>query len=352
MKPTLFLAIIATATHSQADPIDSPIIQPKPASPWSFGAGYAPLLGMKAEFSGLGTFNRGFPEQPLGGGRDYDYDNGFVHVDSSGNLGGTTWNWGYDNASQYDPAGGGSISYSLSSSLADARTEDGGESGSGFEFFTYYDMGAAMLPIGKDSGATWGFRGGIHYARVDIGNGADLTASTFVLTDRFDLGGVVPPPAPYSGSFNGPGPLIGDSPVRTTGTGAAALVTGTRDLDVDLTTLSFGTYLEIPVSQSFSVLFEGGLNAAIASGTYAFDSATTIVGIGTTNSSGRDSGTDILPGIYVGLSGIYQMTPNWAIQASGRYQYLDDFTLGANGSQAELSFGSTFLLSVGAIFTF
>jgi hypothetical protein len=352
MKPHFLFALVATASISQAGTPANVISMPEPASPWSFGAGYAPLIGLKTEFSGLGTFNRTFPEQPLGGGQNYNYDNGFVRIDSSGNVGGTTWNWGYDDASQFDPAGGGSIAYSLSNSVADARATESGENASGLEAFTYFDMGTATIPYLKDMGATWGFRGGIHYARVDIGNSAALSSSTFVLTDRFNLGGVAPPPAPYSGSFVGPGPLISDSPVRSITPGAAAVVAGARELDVHLTTMSFGSYLEIPVCPHFSVLFEGGVNAAIASGEYDFTSATTIAGVGTVNSAGSDSSTDILPGIYLGLSGIYQINDNWALQASGRFQYLDDFTLGDNGSHAELSFGSTFLLSVGAIYTF
>ena len=244
------------------------------------------------------------------------------------------------------------MSYTLTNSLADADVSDDGENASGIECYTYFDMGAATYPLLKDLGATWGFRGGLHYARVDVDNGSALRSGTFVLTDRFNLGGGVPPQAPYSGSFASPGPLIGDSPVRSTSAGAAALVAGARELDVHLTTLGFGSYLEIPACRQFSVLIEGGVNAALASGSYDFQSSTTITGLGTRNSSGSDSDTRILPGAYLGLSGIYQIDPQWAIQASGRYQYLDDFTLGDHGSGAKLSFGSTFILSLGALYSF
>ncbi len=352
MKTTPFLILLAAASSLHAGSPGDAITMPDATSPWRFGAGYAPLIGLKTEFSGLGTFNRNFSEKPLGGGQNYNYDNGFVRVDSAGNNGSTTWNWSYQDASQYDPSGGGSMSYTLTNSSADASAREDGENASGFECYTYFDMGTSTFPQLKDLGATWGFRGGLHYAHVDVGNSATLNSGTFVLTDRFKLGGVVPPQAPYTGSFNGPGPLINDAPVRNTAAGAAALVSGSRELDVHLTTLSFGSYLEIPVCPKFSVLFEGGLNAAIASGDYDFQSTTTISGLGAKNSSGSDSDTSILPGAYLGLSGIYQLNPSWAIQASGRYQYLDDFTLGDNGSEAELSFGSTFILSLGATYSF
>lgn len=352
MKRNLFFILLAATTCSQAGTSKDVITIPKAVTPWSFGAGYAPLIGLKANFSGLGTFNRNYTEQPLGGGQNYNYDNGFVRLDSSDNNGAATWNWSYQNPSQYDASGGGAMSYTLTNSLANADASDDGENASGIECYTYFDMGAANLPLLENSGATWGFRGGLHYAHVNIHNNSALGAGTFILTDRFNLGGVMPPNAPYTGSFAGPGPLIGDSPDRSTAEGLAALVAGSRDLDVDLTTLSFGSYLEIPIYRQFSVSLEGGINAAIASGSYEFDSATTIAGLGTRASSGSDSDTRILPGAYLGLSAIYQINPQWAIQASGRYQYLNDFTLGDHGSKAELSFGSTFILSLGALYSF
>lgn len=322
------------------------------SSRWRLGLGYAPLLGLKADFTGLGTFPSSSAPQPTGGGRDYDYDNGFVHVDSSGNLGGQTWNWGYEDASQIDPSGAGSVSYTLTRSLADGSAGEGSESESGIEAYGYYDMGAVRIPGVSLANATWGFRSGLHYARVNIGNNADLASSTSVLTDRFSLGGIIPPLAPFAGSFNGPGPLIGDAPDRVIAPGVSALVSGSRELDVHLTTLSFGSYLEIPLSQRFNMTLEGGFNAGIASGSYDFVSNTTIGGLGTRTSTGSESETSVLPGVYLGLSGIYQINDDWAIQASGRYQYMDSYDVGANGSSAELSFDSAFILSLGALYSF
>lgn len=323
-----------------------------PPSRWRLGAGYAPLLGLKTEFSGLGEFKGAFNPKPAGGAQDYDYDDGFVHLDSSGNNGDQTWNWGYDNDSQFDPADGGSISYNLTNSNANASaTEDHGDE-SGVECFGYLDMGNVAIPLLKESGATWGFRGGLHYARINVGNQDTLSSGTTTLTDRFNLNGTIPPLAPFSGSFNGPGPLIGDSPDRSITSASQALVAGTRELDVHLTTLSLGTYLEIPLCRRFHVTLEGGLNAAIASGSYDYESSTTITGLGTRQSSGTDSETTVLPGLYLGMSGIYQLNDAWAIQAAGRYQYMDNLDLESNGSGANLSFDSAFILSLGALYSF
>jgi hypothetical protein len=344
--------LCATAFAGQPDGTSAKAITPDTsASRLRFGAAYAPLVGLKTEFRGLGTFNGAFATQPPGGGRNYQYDNGFVRVDSSGNLGGQTWNWGYENAGQYNPAGTGSIDMSISGSSANAGASDDNKSEGGAEFFAYLDMGAVGIPQLQERGATWGFRGGVHYAHVDSDDSSTLVSDTVTLVDRFDLGGNIAPLAPFTGSFAGPGPLMGDSPQRSYQYGQA-LVAGSRELDVHLTTLSFGTYLEMPLTRKFNVTLEGGLNAALASGSYDYQSATTITGLGTRQSSGGDSECSLLPGIYLGVSGIYQLNESWALQAAGRYQYLDGFDLESNGSGASLSFDSAFILSFGALYSF
>ena len=352
--PLMTFSILSVAANSvlAGEPAAEAVTQNPAQSRWRFGAAYAPLVGLKTEFGGLGRFNSAFTPQPLGGGRDYDYDDGFVHVDSSGNLGGQTWNWSYDNASQLDASGTGSINMSITNSSANAGATDDNQAESGFEGFAYFDMGAVGIPMLKEHGATWGFRGGVHYAHVNTGNSSTLTSGTVTVTDNFQLGGVIPPLAPFTGSFNGPGPLIGDSPGRSIQSGIPAFVAGTRELDVHLTTLNLGTYLEMPLTRKFSVTLEGGLSAGIAAGSYDYQSSTSIAGVGTKASSGGDSDLTLLPGLYVGMSGIYQINPSWAIQAAGRYQYLDDLDLESNGSHASLSFDSAFVISLGALYSF
>lgn len=357
--PAFFLFAVTTPTVIAGTPDREPskgaLVTPDPSpSRWRLGVGYAPLVGLKTEFSGLGNFSAAFPTQPLGGGVDYNYDDGFVRVDSSGNLGGETWNWGYENASQIDPSGLGSVDYTLTRGLANGSTEEDGGGEVGFEAFGYLDMGAAsLLPMLEKRGATWGFRGGFSYNHVDVDSQTTVSSSTVTQTDRFSLNGTVPPSAPYrGGSFDGPGPLIGDSPSRSFGQGDPALISGSRELDVDLSVFSLGSYLELPVFSNFSLMFEGGVSAGIASGSYDFLSKTTVPGLGSRTSSGSDSETSVLPGVYLGIEAIYQLNPNWGIQAGGRYQLMDEFELKANGSSAELSFDSAFVLSLGAVYSF
>lgn len=351
----LITFIPVTAKAGDTQPGDSKlaavVTYPAASSPWRLGAGYAQLLGLKTRFTGLGRFNSPFAAQPLGGGVNYDYDNGFVHVDSSGNAGGQTWNWGYQNSSQYHPADSGTMDFSITNSNANGNSDEHGGADPGIELFAYYDMGPIGFSPLKERKATWGFRGGFHYSHVNVDN-SDLVATDLTTTnDTFGLNGTIPPLAPYAGSFGGPGPLLGDHPVRTIGSGSG-LVSGSRELDVHLTIANFGTFLEVPVTQEIDVLIEAGVSLAVGSGSYDYYSTTSVTGLGSQQSSGSETRTSLLPGVYLGVSGTYELTKEWSIQCASRYQFMDSYDLEANGSKAALSFGSAFVVSVGCIYSY
>lgn len=321
-------------------------------SRWSLGGGFAPLVGVDARFSGLGNFSNPLAALPLGGGQNYVYDNGFVGVDSSGNAGGLTWNWGYDNNAQYSVAGD-SLDYSISNSLANASVEENGGLNGGFEVFGLYEMGEIPSLQLRGRPSRWGLKATFHYANISIDNGSTLTSDVTRVNDSFALNGVLPPLAPYSGSFGGPGPLLGDAPSRSVSTIAdGAIVTGSRDLDVDLFSLSVGPYLEFPITDRFSVSTELGLSLAIASGDYDFRTSTTIAGAGTQTSSGSGSETSFLGGVSLGANAIYQFTEKWSAYGGVKYQYFGDFEIDAGDSTAELDFGSAFQFGLGAIYRF
>jgi len=345
-------ALTACSALAGSPDLENSIIVPASNSPWRVGVGYAQLLGLKTNFTGLGNFVSPNTLQPLGNGIARDYDNGYVRIDSSGNLGGQTWNWSYQDNAQYNPAGTGSIDYSITNSLGNARADEDGGDHHGVDLFAYYDMGAAGFKGLGNRQATWGFRAGLQYSRVNIGNSDFLTTGLTTTTDSYDLGGVIPPLAPFVGNPNGPGPLLSDNPTRSTVLGGTGLVSGSRELDIDLTLINLGSYLEIPVTEKLNFLAEAGVSLGIASGSYEFQSATTVAGLGAQNSNGKNSSTDLLPGVYIGLGATYQINESWALLGSGRYQYLQSYDLEANGSQASLSFDSAFILSISCVYSF
>ena len=350
----LLLPVLATSPAVAGESLLAAYIANTPAkdSPWRVGGGYAHLLGLKTEFRGLGTFNSPNMIQPLGGGINRDYDNGYVRVDISNNQDDETWNWSYDDDSQHNPAGSGSINYSITNSLANASVDEDDGGHPGLELFAYYDMGVANLMSNKVPNASWGFRYGLQYNRVDMSNNSVLSTGLTTTTDRFDLGGNIAPLAPFTGSFSGPCPLLSDSPTRATSLAGTGIVQGNRELDLDLTQFSLGTYLELPVTDKFHVICEAGLSLGFASGSYNFQSATTLSGLGTQNSSGSNSSNKILPGAYIGLGATYALDDQWAILVSARYQYMDRFDISAKDTEASLSFDSAYLLSLGCVYSF
>jgi hypothetical protein len=326
---------------------------------WSFGAGYAPIVGLRTEFSGFGNFQNPFPVPAPGGGSDYFYSDGSVQVDSSGNAGGLTNFWSYNNASQYDPAafgGAGAINYSaFGSGLSGAGSvvDSNVAAPVGFELHGYLDLGAvSFLPsLVEGRSVSWGLRTGLQYARVSNTNDAPQVGSVGTITDSFNLGGVIPPAAPYIGTFLGPGPLLGDTPTRTNGTSLAA-ISGYRNLDVHLYVSTFGSYLALPVTKKLDVMLEGGAVLALANGTYKYESTVAVAGAPTQVSSGSKSSTRLLPGVYSSVGFAWHVTDKFSVQSAVRYQFMRQFTLNANGSNANLCFDSALVLSLSATYKY
>lgn len=107
--------------------------------------------------SSYSWFGQSDPGPATGGGIDRFYDDGFVRLDLAGNSGRYTWFWGYEDTSQIQGA------------------------------FIFFHSQTA------------------------------LDANTIQLvTDTYELGAIVPPDAPYTGTFEGPGPALPDTPFSRT----------------------------------------------------------------------------------------------------------------------------------------
>lgn len=328
-------------------------------SQWRIGAGYAPMIGLKTEFSGFGNFQNAFPVPAPAPGTNYTYLDGSVLLDVSGNFGGLTSFWSYNNAAQIDPAafgGQGAVNYStLASSMSQAGnvTDNGVAAAGSFEIYAYREIGAAALPAPAGRHSTWGLRVGIQHTRVDQTNSDSLAAGMTTISDSFNLNGIIPPAAPFTGAFIGGfgDPLISDTPTRTLGT-TTATISGSRRLEVQLSIAQFGSYIEIPVAKNLNLMLEGGVLAGVANGTYHFTSTVTVPGAGSQTTTGHSSRSKFLPGFYTGLGLNCTLTPRLSVQTSARYQYMREFDLTANGSSASLNFDSAFVLSLAAIWKF
>jgi hypothetical protein len=323
----------------------------KPQSPWRLGAGYAPILGMKADFTGTGNV----PTTPNTAGQNREYLDGYVRVDSSGNAGGDTTFWGYGSGAQ--EVGGNiafqSIAAGASGSGGSSITDSSVSAAAGFELYGFYDMGAATILGLKDKGATWGFRTGIQYANVDLNNNSSGSGTVSTFTDSFDLGGNAAPGAGFAGTFAGPNQLLGDVALtRTFGGTANVQISGNRSLNVHLAITQWGSYLEIPLCKKVDLTVEGGFLLALASGSYDYNNRVSVGNTGGQTVRGSNSRTRILPGAYAGLGLSYDITDRMSLLANVRYQFLRSYEITANGSTAELDFSSAYTLGLSALWKF
>lgn len=357
MNARFSLLAVCTATLTApmfaGEPAKDAIEMPAAQSRWRVGAAYAPLLGLKTSFSGQGQFNSPFSATPVAGGTAYEFGDGFVRPDDGTPFTGVTGDWGYQNSAQYDPSGAGSINFEVFNSSANGSSEEDEGGKTGVDVFGYYEMGPLDVAWLKARKATWGFRMGLHYVKLDVENNDSITSSATSTTYSFGLGGMPAPDAPFSGTPNGVGYALLDAVPTISGpTTQTAVIAGTRALDGHLAIFNFGPYLEIPVVNRFSLLAEAGLSLGLASADYDFNTSTSVNGGAPQTSRGSTSKTDLLPGAYAGLSAVYQINERWSLIGSARYQYLKELELSAGGTSAQLSIDAAYVLSIGAMYQF
>jgi len=305
---------------------------------FSFGPSFG--INFKAEFNnGTPILNNVNPGPPAGGA-NHTYNDGYVLVDSSGDAGGLTTYWGYQNASQYNAAGSGSMQFHAvqpgGSSSATGNPQYGGE--------LIYQRVISSLP---SMSGDWGLEFGFEFTDLDLHN--NLGGTVPVTTDSYQLNGVIPPGAGYNGTFNGPGPLLGDTPTRTI---TSATVTGYQKLSGQLLSFRLGPFAEWNLTSKLSLAASVGLTLAPATVDYDFSETYAIAGGGIYAASGHSSETKLLYGPYAGAILRYDFNKCWGVYVGARFQNLTDLSQSTGGSSAQLDPGITFYGTVGVIWKF
>src|SRR4029077_15899444 len=124
------------------------------------------------------------------------------------------------------------------------------------------------------------------------------TVDSFTIPTGVTVPPPTPPGQPFPDTFPGPGAVIGSEPSSRTITtiSQGATIAGSRSLDADVFSLRLGPYAEVPISELFSLLFNGGLYLAIGNSKFGFSETVTIPGVGTEIHAGSGSQTDFLIG--------------------------------------------------------
>lgn len=303
-------------------------------------------LNLKVDFRDTAATAARFvdPGPPTTGGVTRNYDNGFVGVDSSGNAGGTTWNWGYDHPDQYVPA----------SDLLGLHA--GHDTGS--------DLGrreSADPQPGVSLGYTrmLGRRGTVDLGVSVIAGWMDLSADSSATSthtfggvdDYYALGGVVPPTAPYRGNAAGPGPLLPDVPTYRLSSGDTATRSVNRSLDGSLWNLQLGPTAELALCRHASLGLGAGLSLALLDAdlrtTYSVTDSS-----GTTTTAGSNRDTVGRVGAYVRGQVSVWLSEAWSVFGGAQWQYFDEFDLTHNTTRAEVSLREGFEAFLGVGYAF
>src|SRR5437868_4619401 len=193
-----------------------------------FNLSYRAGFNIKADFKNLGQ--PGVPGGPSVTG--LSYENGFVRPNSEPNDAGLSWNWGYQNANQV--VGDNIVMTSSQRGTLGTGKEDAPANGVELSH---------NRRLGWWGKAAWGLEAGLNYTGMEINNNGKSPA---LRADAFSLGGATPPAAPYSGTPEGPGILISETPT------AATLVARSR-LQTSIAGFRLGPSIEYPFNERWSV---------------------------------------------------------------------------------------------------
>jgi hypothetical protein len=319
-------------------------------------------LNIKSKFSGLGnSFTTG---SMYGNGRrtpngdPYNYDDGYVLTDSTGNALNLTTYWGYDTDGQWSGSvapGADTITFQQTAATANP----GNAAGSDDRTFPGFEL-AYDRELGKK--ADWhdlryGVEAALNYLNLSLSSASGFGATVATATDVYQLPGTTPPGAPFQGTYDGsPGgyALLG-VPVfsHTPGGPITATVLSQDHFDADLWGGRLGPYVELPLNNGkWDVRLSGGLAVGLLNGNESWTQTLTPAVGSPVTYSGGGSAFDALWGFYVSLEAAWQLNQRWAVDAAVQYQDLGKFNHNFQGRQVELDLSRSLFLELGVSYCF
>lgn len=308
-----------------------------------FRIGLVTGWNVKARFSLGGEFGVSGtgPGQPGAAGQNHVYDDGYVRLDDTGNAGGFTSNWGYQNASQFNPANQtltfhGTTSFSQADSAA--TTSDA----------PYYGLDLAYGGRITDLlGGALGWEFGFSFMPAKFVDSSPHAVSANRVTDQFSTVGIVPPQAPYNGGAGGIGPTIQDVAQRIGSESIPGILTGTRALDVDLMNFRLGPNMQWHLGGRWAASLGGGLALGLATGDYSFSETLQYGAGGSASNSGSFGHTEWTMGGFAEALIYYRTDQSAELYLGAQYLSLGDATFSGGGRQATLLLGNGIMLAAG-----
>jgi hypothetical protein len=300
-------------------------------------------FNIKANFEHLGGM-AGSNAGPDLRGTDHFYDDGYNRVDAAGNAGGQTQFWGYENAGQVTED---QIVMSSYSSSGMGRIDEVTDAPHWGAELTY------ARELGWNGSYWWGVEMGLSWTLLSFKEQATTQGDATLLRDTYALNGVMPPGAPYAGTFGGGGPLLSDDPQRTFQTlSGGAQTMGKYELDGSMYVLRVGLVYETPFTSWLTLQFGGGVAGGLVESEFSFEESTNLVGVRQVVTRGSDRSEDFVGGAYAQAGMALHFHENFMGSLGLQYKYLTSFSQEVAGRRAELDFTSSMYLAVGLGVTF
>lgn len=285
------------------------------------------------------------PAGAASGATDHLYDDGYSLVDSSGNAGGLTNYWGYDNASQlitpytFGSSTPGQVDFHLGS-VANERDVDV-DSDWGYEV-------ELSRKLGQVRDGYWGVSLSVGYFSVDDDYSGNFNYN--VITDSYDHYLDPFPEAGYAGGEGNDTWLISDDPSRAEST---LVGSGSREFDADVWTIRLGPYIDMPLNDSESLILEGsaGLAAVVVDSDFSYSDSYIIDGAEQSSGAKGDE-SDILFGGYIGATLTWQLNEQWGVYGGANWIGVEESTTKAGDREVELDLSKGYVLRCGLNYWF
>lgn len=276
------------------------------------------------------------------------------------NPGAVTWNWGYQRA---DQVAGNELTLTRYDQVPRVGTLDGGGSTTyGGELWAMYEL-YSFRSFRKRTGH-WGVEAGYGFTTFDASASGSVSGTATRNQSIYSLGGIVPPSPGYQGGYFGPipggpvAPVLDFAPARS----SSVLAAGRNSLDAavstDLHSLKFGPWVELPLSDRWTVGLGAGYCTVYGQADLRFTETTTFTGdpadfgAAAQNLSVKASRDDWRPGFYARGLVDFALTPNWSVFVGGDIQSNSDLQFSSQGRGARIQLGSVFGAMAGVQFKF
>jgi hypothetical protein len=314
-------------------------------------------LNIDAKFSGIGGSLNPSAHIPINrktpSGDNYNYDNGYVLTDISGNAGNQSWYWGYDSASQVNSVAN-TISFNRTTATPSGNSSSGSADADGTGFEIAYDR---QLGVKEDwHNMRYGFELAVNFLPICVNSSSTFGANVSQQTDVYGYTPLTSPPsAPYQGSYGGPGFVINVPRLSTSTTPIADASVFSQDhFDANLWGFRVGPYVEFPFGKKdqFTLSLSGGLAVGLLDANDSWKQTATIPGYSPIISSGGGSDFDLLWGGYVGLDADYKISEHWGVSGGVQFQDLGNYNHSFGGREVNLDLSRSLFFLVGISYNF